>query len=153
MRRLIVFLAVLTAACGENTPATEPAPESLAGTWVLLSVNGERLPTKIGTVAAFDIHWRMRMDSLFLSENGAVRRWTQVEDSTNFNGVWSKGTDNVTDSGTYVRKGNSVTIQLNRADAVVTGFVDGTGMTLPMPGCANVAGCSVGPLTFLFAKR
>lgn len=126
MKRVtILCLLGFALACEPNTAP----PTSLAGAWPLRTVNNSYIPTPWERIAA-ETFRRVRMDSLILTDGGAVRRWTFIEDSMKTSGSGFV----VRDSGTYTRDGESVSFQLSREAAPVTGFVDGTGLSVAFDG-------------------
>ena len=130
MRRLGVLCTLLLAAGCEAT--TKP-PASLAGAWPLRTVNNSYLPTQWKKIN-LDTYRRVSVDSLIMTADGQVRRWTFVNDSTITWGQVGRSGTALRDSGTYTRDGTTVSIQLSREAGPVTGFVDGTGLSVSFDG-------------------
>jgi hypothetical protein len=135
MRKLIALLAFVAAAgCGSDK-VTNPASDSIAGTFSVTSVDGNPLPYTVqsGTSSA-----TLTTDVLTVADGGT---WTETWSYTlTVNGSTTNQTQS--DGGTWTRSGAAVSFYSNLSSAVAyTGTFTGGGFTL-----------SDGTSSWLFAK-
>ena len=131
-RQLGALAAILLAsgACGGST--TDTQTQSEAGTYSLLSVNGQSLPvtinnTSLGTVI-------IQSASLVLTPGSPSSYTANITGRVG----GAPATTIVSDAGTYVRSGTSVTFTSSAAPLPYTGTINGSNghLTVALPGAA-----------------
>ena len=128
MRKLFIasIAAVALAACGGDSTAP---PASIAGTYVLQTVNSAPLPFTV--IATTDYKFEILSDSYQIRDDGTYSGTSQFRET--LNGTATVETDNST--GTYTRAGSSITLtdSVDPTDKF-TGTVDGGTFTVTAEG-------------------
>lgn len=122
-RFALAVAAVLASACGSGS-ATEPVVTTVAGTWVLTSVNGKALPY---VYAPSDPKLELTSKQYVITSTGTFTTSFTVR-GTDLDGTVNMAASS--DAGTYALANNVVTF-VNRSDgSVVTAQVTATTMTI-----------------------
>lgn len=123
MRRLIALFAFLAvAACGGDS-ATNSLSSSIAGTYTLRSVNGAVLPY-VEVVDNFKLE--LLSQTLTLTEGGSFNTQGTIRTTVNT----QVSTTNFSDTGTYTRSGNALTLRTTSDSSTVTGTIAGGSLTV-----------------------
>ena len=130
MRQLIRFALVLAVACGKDS-STQPTMASVAGSWVLTSVNGASLPAVISQTGTAKVE--MVSNVVTAMAAGAYTDVYQVR--TTINGQSTTTTTTVT--GTFSVSGTSVTLHSSTGGSSA-GTIAGNTFTMNQDGLVLV---------------
>lgn len=112
---------LLFAACGDATAPGDPATASVAGQWVLRSVNGAPLPyTYPGTGQT------LTSDVIGMDDAGGFLESFTMSYTSEYVGFPTSASE----PGTYTRNGRSLSLKWKSGNYGYTGDFDGTRLTL-----------------------
>jgi hypothetical protein len=129
MRKLLIFIGVLTMACGDSPTEVQA---SVAGTWELSTVNGANLPYVITQSGADKIE--LTADVITATSTGSFTQQTTIKTTQNSQVT----TQTLPDAGSYVMNGTAVTFTFNSDGSSGTGSLSGDTMTVTDGGFALV---------------
>lgn len=130
LSKVLVCLTLFATACGGDS--TAPRTTTIAGSYVLRTVNGSPLPYLVAEIGADKLEWLN--ETVTLSEGGTFTQ--QGSFRLTQNGVVS--TESHSDTGSYTRNGTAISFYFNSDGSSPTGTVSGNTITVAFSGYSLV---------------